>query len=97
MRIKNIQTMSFIALGVMAVNAALMANGVETMPGMWAKEVYQDPTLAASIGGMSGFGIGGAVGLAVVATQETVQAGTKALRKKFTSTAQKNNLATPQL
>lgn len=97
MRIKNIQTMSFIALGVMAVNAALMANGVETKPGMWAKEVYQDPPLAASIGGMSGFDIGGAVGLAVVATQETVQAGIKALRKKFTSTAQKNNLATPQL
>ena len=29
--------MSLIALGVMAVNAALMANGVETMPRMWAK------------------------------------------------------------
>lgn len=93
MKLKNVEKMAFISMGVMAVNAALMAHGVETMPGMWVKEVYQDPLLAASIGGISGFGIGGAVGLAYVATSEIVKAGISALRNKFNTTDSNNKLA----
>lgn len=93
MKLKNVEKMAFISLGVMAVNAALMANGVETMPDMWVKEVYQDPLLGASIGSITGFGIGGVVGAAYVATSETVKAGISALRKQFNKQENTNKLA----
>lgn len=93
MKLKNVEKMAFITMGVMALNAGLMANGVETMPGMWIKEVYQDPMLGASIGGMSGFAIGGVVGAAYVATSETIKAGISALRNKFNNTENTTKLA----
>lgn len=93
MKLKNVEKIAFITMGVMAVNAALMANGVETMPGMWVKEVYQDPMLGASIGVMSGVAMGGVVGAAYIATSETVKAGISALRKAFNKTDNTNKLA----
>lgn len=93
MKLKNVEKMAFITMGVMAVNAALMASGVETMPGMWVKEVYQDPMLGASIGVMSGGAIGGVVGAAYIATSETVKAGISALRKTFNKTENNTKLA----
>lgn len=93
MKLQKMEKFAFITMGVAALNMALMANGVETMPGMWIKEVYQDPMLGASIGGISGVGIGGMVGAAYVATSETVKAGISALREKFNKTENTNKLA----
>lgn len=93
MKLKNAEKFAFITMGVTALNMALMSQGVETMPGMWVKEVYQDPYLGASIGGMTGIAIGGVVGAAYVATQETVKAGISLLRKKFTGETQTPKLS----
>jgi hypothetical protein len=83
MKLKNGEKFAFIAMGVAALNMALMANGVETMPGMWMKEVYQEPSLGASIGGITGAGIGAMVGATYIAAQETVKTSISMLRNKF--------------
>lgn len=76
---------AFITMGTAAVNAAMMASGIETMPGMFIKDVYDNPVLGASIGVMTGLGIGGAVGATVLIAKEAVTAGITSLRDKFTS------------
>lgn len=75
----------FITMGLTAVNTVLMANGIETMPNMWAKEVYQDPMLGASIGAMSGIGLGGAIGATGLIANEAIKAGINSLRNKFST------------
>jgi hypothetical protein len=83
MKLDNKEKLIFIAMGVTALNTVLMANGIETMPNMWVKEVYQDPMLGASIGGITGIGLGGMAGGTYIAVSETVKAGVSLLRDKF--------------
>lgn len=83
MRLESRDGFAFITLGVAAINMALMANGVETMPSMWVKEVYQDPMLGASVGALTGVAMGGVAGAAYIATKASVKAGISALRAKF--------------
>lgn len=100
MKSEKIEKLAFVAMGVTAFvavgNALLMANGIETMPNMWAKEVYQDPMLGASIGGMTGIGLGGVAGALYIGTSETVKAGVSLLREKFTKN-ESNETKNPKL
>ena len=84
MKLGNKDKFVFIAMGVTALNTVLMANGIETMPNMWVKEVYEDSMLGASIGGITGVGLGGIAGGVYIAASETVKAGVSLLREKFT-------------
>lgn len=93
MKFKNSEKWAFITMGGMALNIALMANGIETMPHMWVKEVYQDPMLGASIGGMTGIALGGLAGAAYIVTQETVKSSISLLRNKFSKNNNSNNLS----
>ena len=76
---------AFTTMGIAAVNTALMANGIETIPGMFTKDVYDNPGLGASIGAMTGLGIGGALAATGLIAKEAVTVGIDSLRDKFTS------------
>ena len=82
----------FITMGITALNSVLMANGIETMPNMWVSEVYQNPMLGASIGGMTGVGIGGAIAAASIATTEAVKTGIDLIRDKFSDKTENKKL-----
>jgi len=79
MKLLNSKKFAFITLGVAALNVALMANGIETMPSMWLKEVYQDPMLGAELLGLTGIALGGVAG----AAKEVVKSSIASLREKF--------------
>lgn len=85
MKLRNSEKFGFITLGVAAINAALMAHGVETVPGLWVKEVYQDPVMGATIGWMSGVAIGGVIATGYLEGKDAVKSGVKALRGGFFS------------
>lgn len=92
-KLDNKEKFAFITMGVTALNMGLMASGIETMPGMWVQEVYQDHMLGASIGGMTGVGLGGMIGAAYIASQETVKAGIKAIRNGLNQPATVNKIS----
>lgn len=86
MKLGRQEKFAFITLGVATLNAALMAHGVETMPGMWIKEVYQDHMLGASLGFITGVSLGGVTGAGYLVAEEvgkSVVKGITSLREKF--------------
>ena len=89
MKLNNHEIMSFMVLGTMCLNAGLMAAGVETMPGLWVHKVYEDPALGASIGSITGVGLGGMAAGATIGTKEMVKADIKKMRQNSISTHKK--------
>lgn len=94
MKLGKQEKFAFITLGVATLNAALMASGIETIPGMWIKEVYQDAMLGASIGFISGVALGGVSGAGYVA----LEGATKSITKGITNLREKfNNNSNPKV
>lgn len=96
MKLHKIEKVAFVAMGVAALNAVLMANGIETMPNMWDKEVYKDSMLGASVGLITGTGLGGVAGALYIGTSETVRSGISLLREQFTK-PENNESKNPKL
>jgi hypothetical protein len=91
-KMKKMEFVAFAALAGSAINGILMAKGIETMPGLWTPEVYQDPGLGLSIGGITGISLGAVAGASALMAKEAVVGTIGALRERFLDNKSDNNL-----